>query len=245
MLALAGIPASFAQISKGDPSASTIKTGNRPGAGDFGLFLGGGTSVSNMSEYYFLPILNFKYFSSDKLELRIGVDVYRQSTKYRGKQIEGSPSATPVSTFDSKTVRADGFFHVWPGLAYHFSNSNILDVYVGAELPFGFKNYKDAVTTSSTSSRVISWNPFNVGLNAFVGLQAFIGNLPLAIGLEYGIGSSLDLLTRYKVQETNGNQTVTYYQTTRNTTSRMYSSLSGVESFVDQTVRLTLSYYFN
>ena len=39
-MALVSAAPAFAQLSEGSPSATVFKTGNRPGAGDFGLYFG-------------------------------------------------------------------------------------------------------------------------------------------------------------------------------------------------------------
>ncbi|MBO4476321.1 MAG: hypothetical protein J5737_06345 [Bacteroidales bacterium] len=226
----------FGQISKGDPSATTIKTGNRPEAGDFGLFLGGGVYVHS-GNAYMLPVLNLKYFSSDKLEWRIGIDAYRDNKKNVGVIVDGDNKSR---NYNSTNV--DGLFRIVPGFVHHFSNKNILDVYWGAEIPFGVDNYS-ATYSYDTTVYTQYRNPFSIGANLLVGLQAFIGNLPLAVGLEYGVGASASIGKQYKVEETNGYSTATYYMMEDG--NFRFSSLTSNTGFIDQTVRLTLSYYFN
>ena len=236
LLVLACMTSAFAQISKGDPSATTIKTGNRPEGGDFGLFLGGGMYVHS-GNAYMLPVLNLKYFSSSNLEFRLGFDAYRDSNKNDGVVVDEDKK-----TQSYNSTYADGLFRVIPGIVYHFSSDNILDVYWGAELPFGMDNYSN---TSSYGTTIYTEyrNPLNIGLNVLVGLQAFIGNLPLAIGLEYGIGANTSIGNQYKVEEKNGFSTASYYMLDGD--NRRFSTLTSSNGFIDQTIRLTLSYYFN
>lgn len=238
-----------AQISKGDPTATTIKTGNRPVKGDFGVFFGAGIMINTRAPYA-LPVLDFKYFATDHFELRAGLDVFHRTGSTKGKKYN---SATDVWLEDpalsealEKTV--DGFFYLTPGFVYHFSNNNILDVYVGAELPIGFENWRttslDTSVTPNTKT-VKTEMPFSLGLNALIGMQAFIGNLPLALGIEYGIGAKAFLGNKVKVTQTRENETAVYYQTTHDGTGSTFSRLDRNNGFIDNTIRLTISYYFN
>ncbi|MBO7544439.1 MAG: hypothetical protein J6T02_02540, partial [Bacteroidales bacterium] len=89
-LLLIGGALAMAQISTGEPSAVKIKTGNRPDKGTFGLFLGAGVDFGTLmnlpggSNPYVLPLVNVKYFFTDKLEGRIGLDRYRQDINAKG-----------------------------------------------------------------------------------------------------------------------------------------------------------------
>lgn len=187
-----------AQITTGENSAQVIRTGNRAEAGDFGLYLGGTStifkSLLNVDEAGFeaLPLINFKYMMSDKLEARIGLEWWTVSGtgKSSGENSKGD--------FVSKKGTKETKKFLSPGIAYHFNSSNLLDVYVGAELPFGW-----GATTNTTFVDVdgddydvddeAKTNTFKLGLGGFVGLQGYIANLPLALGVEYGISSLKDV----------------------------------------------------
>ncbi len=250
LLAIAAATTLSAQISQGDPTATTIKTGNRPEKGDFGVFFGGGMLI-NSRENYILPVMNFKYFATDHLELRAGIDLFRRGNRSKGKVIKGDVMTDPLVTYDGKNVTVQGIFDFTPGFAYHFSSKNILDVYVGAEIPIGFENWRVVTSTTGANaptdqSSVVTRIPFVIGGNLLLGIQAFIGNLPLAIGLEYGIGAKAFLGDKYKVVVTQGENHATYYRTsTPEQPGVNYERLSRLSGYIDHTVRLTLSYYFN
>jgi hypothetical protein len=76
IMALVSAAPAFAQLSKGEPSTQVFKTGNRPGAGDFGLFFGGGV-MTQQGEKFLMPIFNFKWFASDNRELQSSRDWLR------------------------------------------------------------------------------------------------------------------------------------------------------------------------
>jgi hypothetical protein len=113
----------------------------------------------------------------------------------------------------------------YPGLAYHVNNQNLLDVYFGAELPFGFggNSYDDGNSDQSASE-------FKIGLGGFVGLQAYIANLPLALGVEYGISAL--------------NHSVSDGVYTRDALT-IQKDVDSSKFKLGQQVRFTLSYYFN
>ena len=54
----------------------------------------------------------------------------------------------------------------YPGVAYHFNRSNLLDVYVGGELPIGWgsKGTKTEYDGGDDSDNI--GNNFNIGLGA-------------------------------------------------------------------------------
>lgn len=183
-----------AQITTGESSAQVIRTGNRAEAGDFGLYLGATStifkSLMNVDEASVeaLPLINFKYMVNDKLEARIGLEWW--SVAGIGK----SSGEDDNGNFETKGKTKETKKYLTPGIAYHFNSSNLLDVYVGAELPFGWgstveTSYADFKGKDADVDNKSRENNFKVGLGGFVGLQSYIANLPLAIGVEYGISS--------------------------------------------------------
>ena len=167
-----GIVAADAQITTGQSTSKVIRTGNRAKAGNLGLYLGATTDMFkkltdkdiNLSA---LPLINLKYMGTDELEYRIGIEWWKTSVN---EDRNG----------DNKTWEKSYMFY--PGVAYHFNNKNLLDVYVGGELPFGFGSTGYDYGSSDGSA-----TNFKVGLGAFIGLQAYVANLPVALGVEYGV----------------------------------------------------------
>ena len=205
-----------AQISTGKNSSKVIRTGNRAQAGDFGLYVGATTEMfkkltTGDVKFEALPLINFKYMGTDNLEWRVGLEWWRSSESVETK------------ANDAKQVEKNYMFY--PGLAYHVNNQNLLDVYFGAELPFGFggNSYDDGNSDQSASE-------FKIGLGGFVGLQAYIANLPLALGVEYGISAL--------------NHSVSDGVYTRDALT-IQKDIDSSKFKLGQQVRFTLSYYFN
>lgn len=241
-----------AQITQGEPSAKTIRTGNRPGAGCFGFYLGATSdmlkgAISKDLQFKALPLLNLKYMSSDNSEWRLGLELYQSSETLKGDAMD--LASNTISSRKDRFAESSAMFY--PGWAYHFSRHNILDVYAGVEIPFGW-NSASSVAEDSAASSVLTTkkSSFVIGLGAFVGFQAFIANLPLAVGLEYGISSRFDAGLKYKNTSTIGAQTQISYTPAPEAGfshiqgSDAYSRLKAKKGGIGNQVRLTLSYYF-
>jgi len=229
-------PAMLAQISEGQPTAKTIRTGNRPQKGTFGMYYG---VTSDIFDAYYngmdaipLPIINFKHMSSDNFEFRLGLDPFATTNKFNGKASEDK----------IKDSHGESHIYLYPGFAYHFSPKNILDVYLGAEFPVGY------ATSKEYSSAGKIWNKettgsFRLGAGAFVGFQCFIADLPLALGLEYGISANCYLGGQIKRTYYDGTKKTVKYDHPDGTYADM-TKLSLYEGALGNQIRLTLSYYF-
>lgn len=229
-------PSLSAQITTGNPTAKVIRTGNRAQEGDWGIYMGATTSMfkdisDSGIDVSALPLLNFKYMKSDELEYRVGLKIYRAKEKMSGED---------ASDVDFKAKGLTSEYMLSPGLAYHFNKTNLLDVYGGFELPFGMEHEryieeydKDELTKTRAQ--------FKVGLGAFIGLQAYLGNLPVALGVEYGISSMFTAGKKYKVD--NGDDTF-YFSTDDPNLTTAFKELHSSDSKVGNEVRITLSYFF-
>lgn len=223
--------ASNAQITTGESSSRVIRTGNRAKAGNFGIYIGATSDMfknigdkkdeGGIKNFEALPLINLKYMKSDNLEYRLGLEWWKSS------------SSTTDKTGEEKieTSSSQSQFTFYPGVAYHFSNKNLLDVYVGGELPIGL-----AWNSMGYGDEDMSTSNFRVGLGAFVGLQAYIGNLPVALGLEYGISTMYSTVSDGSM--TKDGMTIDYKQGPAEDISQSKWNLG-------QQLRVTLSYYFN
>ena len=242
--------AANAQLTTGATSSKVIRTGNRAKAGDYGIYFG---ATSTMFQNAFnddisltpLPLINFKYMSSDNLELRVGLETYKTKTKVKGDVLEDEKSSYSLSNKSNQNSLT-----VYPGFAYHFSKQNLLDVYVGAELPLGWESYTETSETGGKSNAVYTATKksYVLGLGGFIGLQAFVADLPLAIGFEYGLSSRLDTGLKYKSETTVDNRTTTVYTVDATKISGYetfnFSQLAARKGELGSQFRFTLSYYF-
>lgn len=224
-----------AQITTGESTSKVIKLGNRAQQGDFGLLFGGVVDFTNLSaddfdnvsaKVNYMPLVNFKYMATDRLELRLGVDF--------NKKKDFSSYKDDSDKYSDRTAQVNNRF--LPGLAYHFCPSNVLDVYGGAALPLGWSRTTSSFKDEDGKSQTLS-NCFRIGGELFVGAQAYIGNLPLAVGVEYGIGTMAkcgDGKTRIKTPD---DKTYSFNGTTADKIKVRNTS-------IDNQVKLTLTYYF-
>lgn len=209
-----------AQITTGENSSKVIRTGNRAQAGNFGIYFGGTTDMfrnlgnGGPDKFSCLPLINLKYMKTDQLEYRLGFEWWKKSESNDNGDVETSSS--------------ESSFLFYPGVAYHFSRNNLLDVYVGGELPFGFGSMGVEYDDEDSSA-----SQFKVGLGAFIGLQAYIANLPLAVGLEYGVSTLYNHV---------GDGTMTKDGMT---IENIIEDNSQSQWKLGHQVRFTLSYYFN
>jgi hypothetical protein len=243
----------MAQLSTGEQTARSIRTGNRAQAGDYGLYVGAdleyiqlenapGTSVD------FLPLVNLKYMYSNNIEIRLGIDLNKYSQNAKGEIKEGNKTYE----VQDKTVSVD--HAIYPGIAYHFAKSNILDVYAGAELPLGYERTNETIVSDGDNDfNKRTKFAFNIGLGGFVGLQAYVANLPIAVGVEYGIFSRFDLGLKYKnvSKEGKGSDEETVYFTDPDAQNLLnlnggaaYDKLSARNGSVGGQLRFTLTYFF-
>ena len=246
----------FAQISTGEPNSSVIpRTGNRPQAGDFGMYLGASvTQIMDLvkynrpqtggidSKYWALPIVNLKYYVTDNWEVRMGF----QFASYGETNILSNGEDWKVSE-----MRDVNYTRFLPGAAYHFNTNNILDVYVGAQMPIGFDI--DARRTKTTQDDIVSRvndrnNTFVIGGGIFLGLQLFVADLPFAIGLELGYSGMARFSGGHRVTTTIDGESQVEATATINgrniTVEGEKASATHMEGRWGADAALTFTYYF-
>ena len=143
LVAMMAVSTAFAQISTGEINSSVIpRTGNRPQEGDFGMYIGASvTQIMDLVKlnqnksaefpdqvFWSLPAVNLKYYFTDNWEGRIGFQFGCQ----------GATNKMRTKDYYYQHTRDINYTRFLPGVAYHFNTNNILDVYVGAQVPIGF-----------------------------------------------------------------------------------------------------------
>lgn len=246
-----------AQLSEGQPRSTTIKTGNRPQQGDWGFYIGPSFSeVVDMINWAKsvkkdkgiaiirgIPLLNIKYYCKDNIELRAGLQFYDVVNKDKGTYMLNDKNFA----YNNKTSNA--FFRITPGFAYHFTSKNIVDVYLGAQLPLGLdidKNINENGDLKNNATRT----SLVLGLGVFAGLQVFVADLPLSIGLECGLSGLLKTGQKVKNEVTDAaGQTQVYYTTleeyNNGTSTMQFTKLNSSKYELGNDFRLTFTYYFN
>ena len=247
----------FGQLSDRVSSPSTFKIGTRPVSGDMGVYFGiAYKDIKNLidnKDYEGLPLVSIKYYISDNLVGRIGIDYSKETDIEKG---EIDPVITGGTMIENTSKQITSDLLLTPGVERHFLNSNLFDAYFAAMLPLGYKRdiiENDQVFQGNLYDEYkMSRFSFAYGLECLVGIQGFIADLPLALGLEIGFSGLGYISDKYKsVVNSNITGTVvtqTYYTRTDDPVTNgdiYYSKLSARNYEMSGNVRIQLSYYFS
>jgi len=219
---------SFAQLSERENDATMVKLGARPQSGNMALTFGTsfGSTDDNKAEASLFKgnfltqgdFLTFKYFNSDDLAIRFAIRLSKHSTKIKG-EVADSTAYSQVSgvdliyggTFETKVNKRE--YVIVPGVEKHFSSSNIVDVYVGADLYLGFgkedssflREYGVGAPGGSQNGDFTNFKSKTsntiVGIGGIVGFNVFIAHLPVSVGIEYGLNLKWTLGGKTKISQ--------------------------------------------
>ncbi len=222
--------------------------------GNYGLFFG---LAYNELEYWFdndleyngLPIVSLKYYRTDHNVLRIG---FQTSTKNKILSGKIDPLINGGTLEERKIIENTSRFTVYPGFERHFTSSNIMDVYLGTTFPLGWNREKNVNNSSYTNGDFNDYSltrtSLTYGLEGFVGIQAFIADLPLALGADFGAAIMGHLFDRYKHNISSEFGTLTtdqvYYTIDDTGAGIKYESLNRRDFQLQGNVRLTITYFF-
>lgn len=250
-----------AQLSTRENQDTRYKFGGRPVAGDYALVFGfslgsdsidygAGSQNSSVALNRLAKgnLLTFKKFIQDDVAIRAGLRLTRNSRSIKG---EDTTATGPEFEYKSSTRE----YMLVPGIEKHFSSSNIFDVYVGGDLFLGFG--RNRMVTSYTYTDAANDNvhemttPYTiVGLGGVVGFNVFVLDLPIALGVEYGLGAFWQLGNRTKHEVTAGNNSYEYYTVGSDPSTegtQIYDSVKQKFMTMDTNsqVRLVANIYFN
>ncbi len=193
-----------AQLTTRDNNATNVRLGARPVAGDAALCFnipivgrsendGNDAGLYNGNLFGAGDVLTFKYYNTDDVAYRAGIRLKADNIVTKGTAAD-STALTPqfegdVSENIKRTVSRE--YVLAPGIEKHFNATNIFDVYVGGDVLIGlgkdktvdqedYNNGDKSYTTRSTGTTIF-------GLGGVVGFNVFIAQLPVAVGLEYGL----------------------------------------------------------
>ena len=267
LVALAfGVSSSYAQLSTRENDASVEKLGARPVKGDMALTFAIGTGKDSSTASLYKGnllgagnLLTFKKYIADDMAFRLGVRLYKKSSTIKGISADSTAfSNGGVPEFFEYTYKKnDREYIIVPGIEKHFNAGNIFDVYTGADLYLGFKkmssNNDDIKTNRAGDSKKEKLTTKNavVGLGWIVGFNVFVAQLPISIGLEYGLNAKWDLggKTKHEVENSTGGVSTSaefFTYEADPAAGRQYDKLSKRSFGMDtnQNVRLAVNIYF-
>lgn len=253
----------FAQFSGRTGDSTVYKLGGRPVKGYKAITLSfDPQSIFNSDDAFYKKVglsdgnlFRGKYFFKDNMALRLGMRLAKESQKSKGT-IDTAFAGGNVSGREQRDSKYE--FVLVPGVERHFSNSNIFDVYVAGELYLGFGR---TLTTDNTnySNGFYEHNrratpKYMAGLGALIGVNMFVLDLPLSIGIEYGLNAVYNLSNKTKVlsevQDATGTSNNTYYTQEKdpfgNADNNQYNSLKSTSSYINtaSNFRVNLNFYF-
>jgi hypothetical protein len=266
-------------LSTRENEAIVAKLGARPVAGDaalnfviplVGLNANDGTQAGLFDGNMLGSgdLLTFKYYHTDNFVLRAGVRLYANNDRLSGDAFESEPFGVTLADGDISNlavINQDRSYVLALGFEHHFSNSNIFDVYTGADLLVGFNKMRhttemDYAVIDGTVDDILTRDLFTeqtnstvIGLGWVIGWNTFIAQLPISVGIEYGLSMKWLLGGRTKVTEerdirnaNNANSYSVEYFTDDSQPGLLFSDLSRRNFNMDtnQNVRLTLQFYF-
>ena len=241
--------------------ATIYKMGNRPEKGtkvlNFGLNINDkdGSLFSKYNLFQKGNLLNAKYFISDRTAIRGGLRISQQSS-HSGGNIDTSITGMSETANSLKEVTKS--YAIMPGLERHFNYSNFFDIYFGGDLYIGFDRTRSLKSHDYTSGfynhKDSRTNTAKLGVGGVVGLNIFILDLPISIGIEYGMMGIWNLGGKTHVTEgvkdPLGTRSNNYYtQSTDaigNPDANLYSNLKKGSSSIDtnNNLRVLLNIYF-
>jgi len=258
-----------AQLSDRVNNPTTLRVGTRPIQGNMGVYFGMSYNdikdlVENQNnfEYSGIPLVSLKYYVTDRWVARLGFQTYKESQIIKG---EVDPALSPRYYTERNYTDIVQRYLLSPGVEYHFASTNLLDIYAGGIIPFGVRteeftdDYRYATGEYQLHKR--TKKTFAYGYEIFIGLQAFVADLPLAFGLDFGAAGLGYLKDKYKHEyyaNIGGITSEQIYYTTEKDPANVddpnanggtglikYRDLTSQDFKLDGNVRFTISYFFN
>lgn len=257
-----------AQLSTRENQDTRYKFGGRPVAGDYGLTFGitinnpsfgayPGDTTRSVSVWNRLGrgnLITGKKYISDDMAVRAGIRLTRNSRSVTGDIDSTAQLPNVLSAAESRMSTRE--YMIAPGIEKHFSSSNIFDVYLAGDLFLGFGKDKSVSSTTNRAGATTATTmttPYSiVGVGGIIGVNVFVLDLPISVGIEYGISAFWQLGDRTKVEVETPTTSYEYY-TVSNDPNGVSSSTNGYSSVKQKymtmnsndQVRITANIYFN
>jgi hypothetical protein len=257
-----------AQLSTRENQDTRYKFGGRPVAGDmaltFGLTVNNASFGEDIDETRDISVWNrlsrgnliiAKKFIADDLAIRAGIRLYRDSRSLKG-EVDSIPTtgAGQWTLSEVEFKESSREYMLVPGIEKHFSSSNIFDVYAAGDLYLGFGRDKSVNSQTNTDGDVTSTTqttPYTiVGLGGVIGVNVFVLDLPVSVGVEYGLSAFWQLGNRTKVEVETPDESYEYFTVANDPFSlqgQAYTSLKQkyMTMNTNDQVRIVANIYFN
>jgi len=246
----------FAQFSGRTGDSTVYKLGGRPVKGYKALTLSfDPAGIFNSDESFYKKVgltdgnlFNGKYFFKDNMAARLGVRVYKDGQSSKGS-VDVDFAGGTISGREMRDVKTE--YILVPGVEKHFSNSNIFDVYVAGELYLGFGRTLRVENTDYANG---FYEHNRRTTPKYMGGFGVVLDLPISIGVEYGLNAIFNFANKTKVisevKDATGESSNTYYTQEKdpfgNADSTQYSSLKSTGSYVNTATnfKINVNFYF-
>jgi hypothetical protein len=188
-------------------------------------------------------------YKSSSLAFRAGIKLYKESESASGDLID---LLTDTDNGSYEYKQNDREYIIAPGIEKHFNASNIFDVYTGLDLFVGFGKYTEiqnqTYANDDFDNYKLSSTNLVLGVGPVVGVSVFIAQLPVSLGLEYGVNIkySTEGKDHYETESRVGGVTSSQDYYTSNVIPGTYSKLkqSSMGINTNENVRIVLNIYF-
>ena len=253
----------FAQFSGRTGDSTIYKLGGRPVKGYKAITLSfDPIGIFNSDESFYKKVgltdgnlFNGKYFFKDNMAARLGIRVFKDGQSSKGS-VDVNFAGGTVSGREMRDVRTE--YILVPGVERHFSNNNIFDVYVAGELYLGFGRTLTLDNTDYNNGfyehNKRTTPKYMGGFGAVVGVNMFVLDLPISVGVEYGLNAIFNFANKTKVisevNDATGQKSNTYYTQEKdpfgNADTNKYSSLKSTGSYVNTATnfKINVNFYF-
>ncbi len=173
----------------------------RPVKGFKGIYIGTSyqlikNMIKDSTTFVGIPLINGKYYLRDNMVLRAEISAYETQQKFAGKSLSGEVGRNTKS-------KSDAEYKITFGYEYHFSKNNIVDIYTGIGIPIGIE--REAIYNTTTYNTFGDYNKHDITRTSFIygfephlGIQGFIGKLPISISVEWGLRAIFTANVKYK-----------------------------------------------
>lgn len=253
----------FAQFSTRESDSTVYKLGCRPTKGYKVLTLSfDPVGIADSDESFFKKVgltdgnlFYGRYYLKDNLAARLGVRLFKDGKSSKG-DVDVAFTGGNVSGKEMRFATSEFIFI--PGLERHFSYNNIFDFYVAGDLYLGYGRTIRVENTDYSNGfydhEKRTTPKFMMGAGAFVGVNVFVMDLPISIGVEYGLNAIYNLSSKTKVVQNTrdalGERGNTFYTQEEdpfgNPDNTQYSSLKSTGSYINtaNNFRINVNFYF-
>lgn len=252
----------FAQFSGRSGDSTIYKLGGRPVKGYKAITLSFDPAIFGSDESFYKKVgltdgnlFNGRYFFKDNMAARLGVRIYKEGQSSKGT-VDVDFAGGTISGREMREVKTE--YILVPGVERHFSPNNIFDVYVAGELYLGFGRTLRVENTDYENGfyehNRRTTPKYMAGFGTLVGINMFIMDLPISVGVEYGLNAIFNLTAKTKVisdvKDATGESSNTYYTQEKdpfgNADNTQYNSLKSSGSYANTATnfRINVNFYF-